>query len=253
MDKRILTIAIVLIILALIVAPVASAKTVNQLLAPKPVAPKNNENLGDYSSSQPVLLQWKPVNDESLSGYLVEAEYYEPSYEGWYRFNSIPRITADTFYSLYFPPGEVGDYIGRWRVTALSNLPEGNSKPSAWQTFTYEDTTWADVRFPTLHVITPLNNAKFSQGAPQNYEWSLIPDAAYYYLHHQKLNAENEWKFAGPTVIFGPNPTFPFNTVCSDGAYCWSQPGNYRWRVVADGKTYGSFMKISNWRYFTVT
>jgi len=238
-----------LVIFVIVAAPVAAAPAVKSLASPSLLSPANNANFDDYT--QLVRLQWEPVASESLSGYLVEVEGYDQKLEVWSGFSSQPRTTMDTWYSVHCYPAYYGSYLYRWRVTALSGIPGGDSKPSYWRTFAFKGATKGDVRFPTLHVLSPANNAKFIEGTPQSYEWSLVPGAGSYVLFHQKLNAENEWKTAYPVVIFGSNPGsipgFPYTP-----PDYWITAGTYRWRVVAQMGMEGSILETSNWRTFTV-
>jgi len=242
MNKKLLTITIALVLLAIIVAPVVAAPAVKRLVSPSLLLPANNAK---FTYNPCILeLEWKPVVDERVSGYLVEAEMYDPRYEIWYTFTSIQRITTDPWYQLDCYPGY---YTYRWRVTALSSVSGCDSAPSNWRTFTFVSPATDDTRLATVRLLSPDNKAKFSFEVVQSYNWEIVPGATEYNLYHQTLNADGTWKREGPEVIFRADPILPYSTnAFTDIA------GTHRWRVIALEYWGGPFSN-SPWRYYTVT
>jgi hypothetical protein len=259
MNRKLLIVAIALVILTVVIAPVAAGPAIKRLPSPSPLSPANNAKFPIPMSHEDlqVMLEWSPVVDPRVSGYLVDVEYYSPIWDLWGRCTSLPMTTTDTYYQADVSnpccSPLMGGYTFRWRVTALSSQPGSDSTPSNWQTFSFPDPTPTGVRLAAIDLVSPANKAKFSAGDPQSYEWKLVPGGDEYVLIHEKMNAYNQWASQGgnPTVVFGSDPVFPYT---NDHSAFAINPGTYRWRVytfIAYGDLSGVWSK-SPWRTYTV-
>lgn len=77
-------------------------------------------------------LEWKPLS--GAARYIVELELQEPSTGEWFPHPyDAKSSTGETGLSIEF----IGDQLGRWRVTAVSDTGE-RSLPSAWREFIYQ-------------------------------------------------------------------------------------------------------------------
>ena len=248
MNKKLVIIAIALVIFAIVVAPVAAAPAIKRLPSPSLLSPANNAQLtnGDHQ----VMLQWKPVDDPRVTDYLIEVQGYWSQMEIWGRFSSVDRITTDTSYQVDCFPASWGALDGffnyRWRVTAHASDPGSTSAPSSWHYFSFPTPT-SDVRLAPVNVISPANKIVVSAGTPLNVKWELVPGEIEWYLFFcQKLTDNKEWKMEPPHTVLSNNPTFPFPA----SSYT-DTPGKFRFRVVAYGIVPNSY-SVSAWRYFTV-
>jgi hypothetical protein len=248
MNKKLVIIAIALVIFAIVVAPVAAAPAIKRLTSPSLLSPANNAQLtnGDHQ----VMLQWKPVDDPRVTDYLIEVQGYWSQMEFWGRLTSSERIATNTWYQVDCFPAAGGALDGwfnyRWRVTARASDPGSTSAPSSWHYFSFPTPT-SDVRLAPVNVISPANKIVISAGTPLNYKWELVPGQITYYLFFcQKLTDNKEWKMEPPTTVLSDNPPFPIS-----GLSYTDTPGTFRFRVVAYGTVPNSY-SVSAWRYFTV-
>jgi hypothetical protein len=244
--KKINVILVVLVIFTIIAVPVSAMPAIKRIVTPAQLSPPNNERFP--TTPHNVTLEWKPVDDPRVTGYLVEIEGYRIDTELWGLARATSIIATCTTYSfepLYMGGGAVENFFSyRWRVTALAVDAGANSVPSIWQYFSFTPPT-SDIRLADIRLVSPANKVKIAEGTPLDFNWELVPGGiGTYLIVVEKLDANKEWKFQSPYWVLSNNPTLPVTT------NVYSTVGTHRWRVfgIVDSISY----TVSPWRSFTV-